>query len=109
MSEERTPPQPQPIAPEEARQRLDTAMRERLGADWEDEHTGWTLVSGHDYMARVTDGRRTVDFYVDLLGEVTIQEQQNVLGAETGRLTAWMVLGASIVVALVIARVAGFL
>lgn len=97
----------QPIQPEEAKARLDAAIVQHLGEDWEDAIHGWTLVSGHNYMARLTNGRRTVDFYVDLLGEVRVEDREGVPTAESGRTSAWLVLGASLFVAYMIARVAG--
>lgn len=98
-----------PIPAEQAREILYAAIRERLGEDWDDEFDGWTVVTGHDYMARLTNGKQTMDFYVDLLGEVTVKEQEALPGIETGRMTAWLWLGGSLFAALVIARLAGFL
>jgi hypothetical protein len=97
----------QPISAKEAHDILYAAITDKLGEDWDDEHQGWTIVSGHDYMARLSDGRYTIDFYVDLVGNVTIEEKDNMPNFENGRLTAWMVLGVSLFVAFVIARVAG--
>ncbi|PJF23380.1 MAG: hypothetical protein CUN56_01245 [Phototrophicales bacterium] len=104
-----TPHSVEPIPPEEARAILDAAIRERLGDDWDDEHTGWTLISGHDYMARLNKGRVNIDFYVDLLGNVRVEEKPITPGQDQGRVTAWLILGGSMVLALIIARLAGFL
>lgn len=101
--------EPQIITPQEARAILDAAIHERLGEDWDDEQTGWTLVSGNDYMARLSRGKQAIDFYVDLLGELRVEEKDGLPGFESGRSIAWMVLGASLFIALVIARIAGFL
>jgi hypothetical protein len=98
----------EPIAPEEARAILDEAMRERLGDDWQDEGSGWQLVTGHDYMARVTRGSRNVDFYVDLLGEVTIEENEISPAQASGRLIAWVLLLVSLGVAYLLARAVGW-
>lgn len=107
MSEESQPIEP--IAPEAARTLLDAAMRERLGADWEDEDSGWQLVTGHDYMARVTRGRINVDFYVDLLGEVTVQESALNPAQDSGRMLAWTLLLLSLAIAFLLARAVGWL
>ncbi|NWF67586.1 MAG: hypothetical protein HXY40_00730 [Chloroflexi bacterium] len=97
----------EPIAPEEARLILDNAIQERLGVNWEDE--GWVLVSGNDFMARLTRKRTNVDFYVDLLGSVKIEEKEINAGQDLGRLAAWVFLIASLIIALLIARIAGYL
>lgn len=107
MTEESQPIEP--IAPEAARTLLDAAMRERLGADWEDEDSGWQLVTGHDYMARVTRGRINVDFYVDLLGEVTVQESALNPAQDSGRMLAWTLLLLSLAIAFLLARAVGWL
>lgn len=97
-----------PIPPEQARTILDQAMSERLGDDWQDEDSGWQLVTGHDYMARVTRGSRNVDFYVDLLGEVTIEESEINPAQASGRLIAWTLLLVSLGVAYLLARAVGW-
>jgi hypothetical protein len=99
----------QMIPPEQARALLDEAMRQRLGDDWQDDEDGWLLVTGHDYMARVTKGRVNIDFYVDLLGNVTVEEKPIGPGQESGRILAWMILGLSLAIALLIARIVGWL
>ena len=102
-------PDIEPIPPEQARAILDQAMRERLGDDWEDEESGWILISGHDYMARVTRGRVNVDFYVDLLGKVSVTEKSISPSQESGRLLAWMFLMVSLGIAFLVARAVGWL
>lgn len=97
------------IPPEEARAILEAAIRERLGDDWQDEEDGWVRLSGHDYMARLTRGRTNLDFYVDLLGNVTVEEKPISPGQDTGRLFAWMFLLLALVIALLLARIVGFL
>ncbi len=99
----------EPIPPEQAREILEQAMRQRLGDDWHDEESGWQWVTGHDYMARVTRGRTNVDFYVDLLGQVTISESEINPAQDSGRLIAWTLLGLSLAIALLLARIAGWL
>ena len=99
----------EPIPPEQAREILENAMRQRLGDNWHDEESGWQLITGHDYMARVTRGRKNVDFYVDLLGEVTISESEINSAQDSGRILAWMFLGLSLAIAFLIARIVGWL
>lgn len=97
----------EPISPEQAREILQQSIRERLGERWDDEETGWAFVSGHDYMTRLTRGRVNLDFYVDLLGKVTIEEKDITPSQEQGRLTAWLLLLGSMIVALIVARLTG--
>jgi hypothetical protein len=94
----------EPISPEQARDILEAAIRQRLGDDWQDEDSGWVRVTGHDYMARVTKGRITLDFYVDLLGNVTV-ERVSSNTAESVRLILWILLALSVVIAFLIVRI----
>jgi hypothetical protein len=75
----------EPIPAEQARVLLEQAIRERLGDDWKDDDSGWTKVTGHDYMARLTKGRVNVDFYVDLLGNVTVETSEINPAQDSGR------------------------
>ncbi len=99
----------EPIAPEQARAILDAAIAERLGANWRDEASGWQLVTGHDYMARLTRGEVNIDFYVDLLGGVTVEEKPITTAQDSGRLIAWVFLGVSLAIAFLLARIVGWL
>jgi hypothetical protein len=99
----------EPIAPEDARTRLDAAILAQLGEGWDDPDDGWIVISSHDYMARLTKGRENIDFYVDLLGNVEVKRSAISPAQDVGRLIAWMVLGASILLALAVARAAGWL
>lgn len=98
-----------PIPADEARRLLQNAIRARLGDNWDDERGEWVLISGHDYMARLTDGKTQLDFQVDLLGEVTVEEREAGLEQHTGRLIAWMFLLGSLALAFILARIAGYL
>ncbi len=98
------PEEPPIISPEQARRALDDAIRQKLGDTWQDT---WEMVSGHDFMTRLTDGEQNIDFYVDLLGNVTIEEKGQDVAHNSGRLAAWLVLGASLFLAYMIARIAG--
>ncbi|NWG15035.1 MAG: hypothetical protein HXY41_00225 [Chloroflexi bacterium] len=95
----------EPIPPERARAILDAAIRERLGEDWDDEQTGWVRISGHDYMARLARGRITLDFYVDLLGHVTVEKSTENTPGEAIRLALFILLALSLVIALLIVRI----
>jgi hypothetical protein len=98
----------EPIPPEQAKQILEAAICERLGDDWNDDESGWTRVTGHDYMARLTNGRFNLDFYVDLLGSVTVEEKALSPVQDSGRLIAWLLLLLSLGIALMIARAVGW-
>ena len=104
-----TTPEVEPLAPEQARAILDQAMGKRLGDDWEDEESGWILIAGHDYMARVTRGRVKLDFYVDLLGNVSVTENTISPAQDSGRLLAWLFLMVSLGIAYLLARAVGWL
>lgn len=97
----------QPISPEKAREILEAAIRERLGDDWRDDEDGWVIVTGHNYMARLNKGRVNLDFYVDLLGNVTVEQKEINPGQDTGRLVAWMFLLLALAIAFLVARIAG--
>lgn len=98
--------EPQIIAPEDAHRMLNAAIAQKLGDDWA-EH--WDVVSGHDFMTRLTDGKQNIDFYVDLLGNVTIEEKGLDVAHNAGRMVAWLLLGTSLFLVFVIARIAGIL
>jgi hypothetical protein len=95
-----------PIPPEQARARLEAAIRARLGENWDDPDSGWVRVTGHDYMARLTRGRINLDFYVDLLGNVTVEQSGLSEAQTTGRLIVWVLLALSVVIALLIVQIA---
>lgn len=99
----------EPIAPEQARKILDDAIAARCGDDWQDEGSGWLLVSGNDYTVRPTRGDMNYDFYVDLLGNVTVEEKPINPAQASGRLIAWVFLGLALAIAYLIARAVGWL
>ena len=100
---------PEPIPPEEARKILEKAIPERLGEDWDDERDGWIVISKQDYAVRLSRGRKNIDFYVDLVGELIVKESDVVAGEDAGRLVAWIFLLTSLFIALLIARIAGII
>ena len=100
------PDEVEPIPAEQARQILDAAIRDKLGDNWDDEETGWVMVTGHDYMARLTRGRVNLDFYVDLLGNITVKRTESQGGQSSAGLILIILLGLSIVIALLIVHIA---
>ncbi len=100
---------PEPIEPEQARAILDQAMNERLGEDWQDEYSGWLLVTANDYMARVTKRGKNVDFLVDLLGNVSIEEKALSDTQSSGRLIVIMLFFLAIGIVYLFARAVGWL
>jgi hypothetical protein len=96
-----------PIPAEQARDLLEAAIRERLGDNWKDQEDGWVLVTGHDYMARLTRGRVNLDFYVDLLGNVTVEKSEQNVAQDSIRLVMFILLALSLVIAFLIVRIVG--
>lgn len=96
--------EPEPIPPERAREILEAEIRKRLGEHWNDEDRGWIRVTGHDYMARLSRGRVNLDFYVDLLGNVRVEKTES-QAAVSARLLLFILLGLSLVIAYLIARI----
>ncbi len=94
-------PEVDPISPEEARRRLETALEPYLAE-------GWAVVAEHDYMARLTLGGRNLDFYVDLLGNVEMEEKSLSIGQSSGQLVAWLLLLVTFLVVLAIASALGW-
>lgn len=103
-----TLPPPEPIPPDQAREILDQAMVERLGVDWQDEGSGWLLVTGNDYFARVTRGPVNVDFLVDLLGHVTVEEKPLSPAQTSGRLLVWTLLLLALAIVYLLAKALGW-
>ncbi len=99
----------EPIPPEQARLILERAIRERCGDDWRDEDSGWVYVTGHDYMARLSKGRVNVDFYVDLLGNVSVEERAVNPAQESASTVIIVLLLLSVGIAYILARVVGWL
>lgn len=100
---------PDVIAPEAARLLLEAAIAARCGPDWKAEDSGWLFVTGHDYMARVTRGSLNLDFYVDLVGQVTVEEREANDAQTSGRLLVWVFAGLALGVGYAVARAFGWL
>jgi hypothetical protein len=99
----------EPIAPKEARARIQTAINAHLGENWNDDDKGWLVIHDTAYLVRLNRGNRDLDFQCDLLGEVAMTERESNPLQVSGKLIAWMVLGASLFVAFLLAQIAGVL
>lgn len=99
---------PTPISGDEARQLLNSAIVERLGVAWDDPETGWAVISRHDFMARLTNGKRVMDFYVDLLGDIRIEEKIPST-EDRGRIIVGILAVVIMLAALILARAMGFI
>lgn len=94
-----------PIPPQEAKKRLEQAIADRLGENWDNEDTGWLIADKTAYQARLTKGRVNLDFYVDLLGHVNVEEKETNLVQESGRFIAWFLIALSVAIAVLIAQI----
>lgn len=97
-----TPSEVEPVSPEDARRALDAALAPYLD-------DGWTVLVEHDFMARITRGQQNLDFHVDLLGEVLIEEHGLSPVQDAGRLVAWLLLLVSFLLAVAIASAVGWI
>ncbi len=92
----------EPLNPDEAEAILQQAMEPYREA-------GWHVLHQDAYSVRLTRGVRNVDIRVDLLGEVTETESNLTPLQQSGRLMAWMVLLAMLLVALALFSALGVL
>ena len=99
---EEIPAEFEPISPEAAREVLDTALAPYL-------EDGWVILVQTDFMARLTREKQNLDVYVDLLGEVTIEDKPLTPFQETGRLVAWVLLLVAFLLAVAVASALGWL
>ena len=84
------------VEPDEAAAILEPVVAE-LEAD------GWVVIVQHDYMARLTRGRRNVDLEVTLLGELLREETSLSLVQESGQMVAILLVLMLILLALAFA------
>lgn len=105
MSENPSPIEPIPA--KEARARIQAAIIERLGDQWDNEGDGWLVVHDTSYLVRLNRGAVNLDFQCDLLGEVSVTEMEVNPLQTSGRFIALAVLAASLFLALVLAQIAG--
>jgi hypothetical protein len=92
----------EPISPDAAEARLAEAIAPYL-AD------GWHVLYQDAYLARLTRGLRNLDIRVDLLGDIEYHEADLNPLQDSGRLAAWMVLLAMLLVVLAISSVLGII
>ena len=67
----------------------------------------WLMVDASNFHVRLNNKDTNLDFRADLLGEVTVEERPASVLQTSGRFLAWMVLGASLFIAIAIAIAAG--
>jgi hypothetical protein len=98
------PPEPEiePISPGEAAAILEEALKPYLADEWR-------VLDRSAYAARLTRGMRNLDIRVDLLGQVETQESGLTPLQDSGRLMAWVLLIASLLVALALTSALGIL
>lgn len=96
----------EPASPEEQRIAIEAAILERLGDNWKRE---WITVHNANDLVRLNQGDINLDFQADLLAKVDIIEREASPVQLSGRSIAWVILAASIGVALTIAAIAGVL
>jgi hypothetical protein len=91
-------------SPEEQRAAIEAALLERLGENWRRD---WIVVHDANELVRLNKGDINLDFHADLLANVEIIEREASPIQLGGPMVAWLVLIASLAVALAIAAVAG--
>lgn len=91
-----------PISPEEAQVILDEAIQPYVEA-------GWFVMDRSAYAARLTKGLYNLDVRVDLLGQVETTQSGLTPLQDSGRMAAWVLLLASLLVALVISSILGII
>jgi hypothetical protein len=96
----------EPIAPDDAREAIEKKIQSHM-PDWKEQ--GWMKIYDSNYLVRLHKDRTNLDFQCDLLGNVEIIEREANPMQLGGRLIAWLVLLASLAVALALAILAGFI
>ena len=101
-----TSPEPEIISATDARAAIHAKIIETLGTDYERD---WLTIHNADYLVRLNKDAINLDFQCDLLGVVEVIERPiNPLQA-SGRFLAWVILGASMFIAIFIAIATGVL
>ncbi|MBI5958611.1 MAG: hypothetical protein HY866_07750 [Chloroflexi bacterium] len=95
-------PEIEPISPQEAETILQEALDPYLAE-------GWHILDRSAYTARLTREMRNLDLRVDLLGRVEKQETGLTPLQDSGRLTAWVLLLAALLVTLALTSALGIL
>jgi hypothetical protein len=92
----------EPIGIDEAEKIMEEALQPYLAEDWR-------IIDRGPYAARLTRGVRNLDIRVDLLGQVEVEESGLTPLQDSGRLMAWMVLLAALLVVLALSAALGIL
>jgi hypothetical protein len=92
----------EPVGIDEAERILEDALQPYLAEDWR-------IIDRGPYAARLTRGVRNLDIRVDLLGQVEAEESGLTPLQDSGRLMAWMVLLAALLVVLALSAALGIL
>jgi hypothetical protein len=92
----------EPVGVEEAEKIMEDALQPYLTEDWR-------IIDRGPYAARLTRGMRNLDIRVDLLGRVESEESGLTPLQDSGRLMAWMVLLAALLVVLALSAALGIL
>jgi hypothetical protein len=95
-------PEVEPINPAEAEKILAEALTPYLADEWR-------LLDRGPYAARLTRGVRNLDIRIDLLGQVVTEESGLTPLQESGRLIAWVLLLAALLIALAFSAALGIL
>jgi hypothetical protein len=94
------PSEIEPISPAEAEKILEEALQPYLADEWR-------LLDRGPYAARLTRDVRNLDIRIDLLGQVITEESGLTPLQESGRLIAWVLLLAALLIALALSAALG--
>jgi hypothetical protein len=92
----------EPVGIAEAEKIMEEALQPYLADEWR-------IIDRGPYAARLTRGMRNLDIRVDLLGQVETEESGLTPLQDSGRLMAWMVLLAALLVVLALSAALGIL
>jgi hypothetical protein len=92
----------EPVGIDEAEKIMEDTLQPYLAEDWR-------IIDRGPYAARLTRGVRNLDIRVDLLGQVEAEESGLTPLQDSGRLMAWMVLLAALLVVLALSAALGIL
>ena len=101
-TESTEPAEIEPVGIEEATKIMEEALQPYLAQDWR-------IIDHGPYASRLTRGMRNLDIRVDLLGQVETEESGLTPVQDSGRLMAWMLLLAALLVVLALSAALGIL
>ncbi len=96
------PAEIEPVGIADAEKIMEDALQPYLAEDWR-------IIDRGPYAARLTRGMRNLDIRIDLLGQVETEESGLTPLQDSGRLMAWMVLLAALLVVLALSAALGIL